>query len=110
MARFGQVNRSVLAALSRTTVVKRQMRAVANEIRREARRLAPKDTGALRRGIAVDNVLDDDGQVMFRVGWDRRRAPYGGLVELGTEDTAPRPHLRPAAMKVAGTEGRRARQ
>lgn len=102
----GPVNRDVLAALTRTSVIKKQLRAVANEVRKEARRLAPRETGTLKRGIGVDNVLDDQGQVEFRVGWTHA-AWYGALVELGTEDTPARAHLRPAAIKVAGTNGRR---
>lgn len=91
----------VLAAVTRAPSVKRQVRAVANEIRKEARRRAPKDTGDLRRGIRVDNVLDERGQVVFRVGWDKRIAFYGPLVELGTEDTPAQPHLRPAADQIS---------
>lgn len=103
---LGPIDRRVIAALSRTPQIKKQLRLVANEIRKEARRLAPKDTGALKRGIGVDNVLGENGQAEFRVGWTGS-AFYGGLLELGTEDTPPRPHLRPAAIKVAGTNGRR---
>jgi HK97 gp10 family phage protein len=106
--RIGRIDPRVVAALTRVPSVKKQMRTVANEVRKDARRLAPRDTGNLRRGIAVDNVLDDKGQVEFRVGWTNR-AWYGSLVELGTEDTPPRPHLRPAAIKVGGRTGRRTR-
>ena len=101
-----RISPEVLAALSRVPEVKKQVRLVANEIRKEARQLAPKDTGNLRRGIAVDNVLDDRGAVEFRVGWTKR-AFYGSLVELGTEDTPAQPHLRPAALKVKGSGGGR---
>ena len=52
----------------------------------------------MRRSIRVDNVLDPQtGEVIHRVGWDKRIAYYGPLVEGGTEDTRPRPHLLPAA-------------
>lgn len=104
---FGRIRPEAVQALTRTRDVKKQMRVVANEIRKEARRLAPKDTGILRRGMSVDNVLGDDGQVEFRVGWSKG-AFYGSLIELGTEDSRPQPHLRPAAIKVAGQAGRRA--
>lgn len=104
--RFGRINPVAVAAATRTPAVKKQMRVVAGEIRKEARRLAPRETGALRRGIAVENVLLPDGQVEWRVGWTRQ-AFYGSLLETGTEDTPPRPHLRPAAIKVGGREGRR---
>lgn len=101
-----RISPQVLAALSRVPQVKKQVRLVAAEIRTEARRLAPKDTGALRRGIAVDNVLDARGAVEFRVGWTPG-VFYGPLVEFGTEDTLPQPHLRPAALKVKGSGGGR---
>jgi HK97 gp10 family phage protein len=81
--------------------VKKQVRAVAAEIRKIARQKAPKETGALRRGIRVENVYDrETGMVEYHVGWDKRTAFYGALVELGTEDTPARPHLRPAADEI----------
>src|SRR6266508_3487426 len=96
---MGRIRPEVIVALTRTSEVKKQVRAVANEIRKEARALAPVKTGNLRRNITVDNVLDEEGRVVYRVGW-RPEAWYGSLVELGTEDTPARPHLRPAADKV----------
>ena len=97
--RTGQFRPEVLAAVSQAPSVKKQVRAVAAEIRKEARRRAPKDTGNLRRNIAVENVYDrDTGLVEYHVGW-KKLAWYGSLVELGTEDTPARPHLRPAADK-----------
>jgi HK97 gp10 family phage protein len=91
----------VIAALTRVPEVKKQVRAVAIEIRTGARQRAKRQTGALRRSIKVDNVLESGtGQVVFRVGWDRRIAHYGGLVELGTHDTPAAAHLVPAALAV----------
>jgi HK97 gp10 family phage protein len=87
----------VLAAVSQAPSVKRQVRAAASEIAKDARRRAPRETGALRRGIRVENHYDRaTGLVEYRVGWDMRTAFYGPLVEFGTEDTPARPHLRPA--------------
>lgn len=98
--RIGQFRPEVLAAISQAPSVKKQVRAVAAEIRKEARRLAPKDSGSLRRGIAVENVYNPKTRMVeFHVGWSKRRAWYGGLVELGTEHVPARPHLRPAADK-----------
>lgn len=89
----------VLAALSQVPEVAKQVRAVANGIRRDARRLAPKETGNLRRGMQVERVYDaKTRRVTFLVGWGGR-AWYGWMVESGTEDTPPRPHLVPAAIK-----------
>lgn len=95
----------ILIALTRTKEVKQQVRAVANQIRKEARRRAPRRTGNLRRNITVVNVLDDEGRVEYRVGW-APAAWYGSLVEFGTEDTPARPHLRPAADEINRQLGR----
>lgn len=92
-----------LAALSQVPEVKRQVRAVAAKVRDDARRLAPVETGHMRRGIVVVNAFDPKTRtVVYRVGWRMRDAWYGGLVELGTEKTPPQPHLRPAAWRNGG--------
>ena len=97
------IRKEVLAALSQVREVKKQVRAGAAQIRDEARRLAPIRTGALRRSITVVNVYDPETKtVEYRVGWDKRIAFYGPIVEFGSEDTAPQPHLRPAANKFKG--------
>ena len=71
----------------------------AKDIQRDARRLAPKNTGKLRRHIKVEEYTDlETGIEGFAVGWDDQGF-YGWLVEEGTEDTPPRPHLVPAAIK-----------
>ena len=101
-----RISPQALAALSRLPEVKKQVRRVAAEIRTEARLLAPVDTGNLRRNIAVDNVLDATGAVVFRVGWTAG-AVYGPDIEFGTEDTEAQPHLRPAALKVKRSGGGR---
>ena len=99
--RLGQFRPEVLAAVSQAPSVKKQVRAVAAEIRKIARQKAPKNTGALRRGIQVENVYDSKtGLVEYHVGWNKYTAWYGALVELGTEDTPARPHLRPAADEI----------
>lgn len=102
--RVGPISDDVIAALTRTTEVKRQVRTVANEVRKRARANARpfRDSGDLIRGLAVTNVLGERGRVEYRVGWSGR-GWYGSLVELGTEDTAARPHLRPAAEAVKGS-------
>lgn len=72
---------------------------LAKDIQRDARRLAPKETGRLRRGIEIEEITDlTTGIEGFAVGWSDR-AFYGWLVEAGTEDTLARPHLVPAAIK-----------
>lgn len=76
---------------------------LAKAIRRDARRLAPVKSGNLRRHIVVEEYTDlETGIEGFAVGWDDK-GYYGQLVEDGTEDTAPRPHLVPAALKNGAT-------
>lgn len=99
--RIGQFRPEVLAAVSQAPSVKKQVRAVANEIVKEARRRAPKKTRVLARGIRTENVYDKTtGLVEYHVGWSKKTAWYGLLVELGTDDTPPQPHLRPAADEI----------
>lgn len=99
--RIGPLRPEVIAAVTQAPSVKKQVRAVANEVRKIAREKAPRETGALKRSIKVENFYDSGtGMVEYRVGWDKRTAFYGPLVELGTEDTPARPHLRPAADEI----------
>ncbi|WP_328382921.1 HK97 gp10 family phage protein [Micromonospora zamorensis] len=96
----------VLAALSQVPEVTRQVREVANAIRRDAQQLAVKNTGALARNIQVERVYDPEARtVAYLVGWGPR-AWYGWLVEAGADGTPPRPHLVPAAVKNGATAPR----
>jgi HK97 gp10 family phage protein len=96
----------VLAALSQLPEVTKQTRAVANAIRRDARRLAPKRTGNLRRHIRVERRYDPATRtVAYGVGWDAQ-AWYGWIVESGSEHSRPRPHLVPAAIMHGATAAR----
>ena len=99
--RVGPLRPEVLAAVTQAPSVKKQVRAAAAEVRKLARQKAVKDTGTMRRGIQIENVYDrETGMVEYHVGWNKYTAWYGALVELGTEDTSARPHLRPAADEV----------
>lgn len=90
----------VIAALTQTPTVKRQVRKVAAAVRTEARRRVPVASGNLKRNIAVENVYDRETRMVhFRVGF-RPRAFYGGFVELGSLNEPARPFLRPAADAV----------
>jgi HK97 gp10 family phage protein len=72
---------------------------LAKDIQKDARRLAPKRSGNLRRNIKVEEITDlETGIEGFAIGWDDR-GWYGWLVENGTEDTRAQPHLIPAAIK-----------
>jgi HK97 gp10 family phage protein len=99
------IRREVLAALTQVKEVKAQTREVAMAIRKDARALAPRRTGNLRRGIRIQQVYDRRTRaVSYIVGWDKS-AWYGRLVEFGTEHSQPRPHLVPAAIAHGGVAG-----
>jgi HK97 gp10 family phage protein len=99
----GRSDPRVLRDLANSPQVQDVCRKVAKAIQRDARRLAPKDTGRLRRGIVVEEITDlDTGIEGFAVGWNDS-AFYGWMVETGTEDEPARPHLIPAAIKHGAT-------
>lgn len=83
--------------------VQAELLKLARAIQRDARRLAPKNTGRLRRGIIVEEITDlATGIEGYAVGWNDN-AFYGWMVENGTEHSAARPHLTPAAIKNGAT-------
>lgn len=99
LLRPGRIRPDVLAALTRVPEVAKQVRQGANAIRRDARKLAPKVTGNLRKSLSVERVYDKETRtVSYIVGWSPQ-GWYGWMVETGTEDVAPQPHLVPAAIK-----------
>jgi len=96
-------SQAALRELANSEQAQDAARATALDIRNDARRLAAKRTGNLRRHIVVEEYTDlETGIEGFAVGWDDR-AWYGWIVENGTEDTAPKPHLVPAAIKNGAT-------
>lgn len=67
-----------------------------DEIVAEMRRLAPDDPDTSRSGAnSIDFELDDSG-TFYRVSWDKKHF-YMYFPEVGTEDAAPRPFMRPVA-------------
>lgn len=93
--RSGPVRANVVAALTQLPVVKRQVRLVAIAVRTGARDRARVRTGAMKRSLKIDTVLES-GRVVHRVGWDKEIAFYGPIVETKF------PHLLPAAEAVKG--------
>ena len=94
-------------------IVKRAMRTGASIISKEAKRLAPRRTGTLRKAIAVGNVRDD---VAVRVYVRRGRGQkndgwYANLVEQGTSAHEIRPWKDRKKVLAAGGKiyGRRVR-
>jgi HK97 gp10 family phage protein len=101
--RIGPINKRAVAALAEAPAVTKQEETVADRILAEARRFAPVRTGTLRRSLTVVEARNPvTGQTEYRIGWDLSIAEYGPIVEFGSEDTAPQPHLRPAGNKVKG--------
>lgn len=97
-------DKRAVTALLRLPEVEERVRLVAARIDEEASALAPRDTGRLasQPGIVVEETTDDEGVLECHVTW-APEAFYGRFLEFGTEDTPPRPHLRPAARKVGGS-------
>jgi HK97 gp10 family phage protein len=61
----------------------------------EAKRLAPKDTGALAAGIHAEITTSKQGQAVADVSFNKKQW-YGGLVEKGTKNIPAHPYIRPA--------------
>lgn len=92
-------NPQALREIANSPEVQAVARDLADAIKKDARRLAPKRSGNLRRHIVVEEITDlETGIEGFAVGWDDK-GWYGWLVETGTEHSAARPHLVPAAIK-----------
>lgn len=90
---------AALREIANSDEVQREALDLARAIQRDARRLAPRNTGRLRRGIAVEEITDlKTGHQGYAVGWEDR-AFYGQMVEFGTEHASARPHLVPAAIR-----------
>lgn len=88
-----------LRDLANDPAVQAVARDLAEAIKKDARRLAPRKSGSLRRHIVVEEITDlETGIEGFAVGWDDK-GWYGWLVENGHEGAEPRPHLVPAAIK-----------
>lgn len=93
--RHGKVNQAAVDELLRNPALARRLEDIGEEWVRRARALAPVgETGNLRDHIEAELVVEN-GRVAVRVGWTDQ-ASYGMDVELGTEDTAAQPHIRPA--------------
>lgn len=81
----------------RTTglLLKQAAEAGAEVIAEEARRLAPRDTGALAEGIEAEVHRLQQGRAQFNIGYGKEEW-YGRLLEQGTEKMPAKPFLRPA--------------
>jgi HK97 gp10 family phage protein len=66
------------------------------EFRSKAGEVPFKQTGILARSIQVEGARTGWGEFIARVGATAPADKYGKALELGTENMAPRPYLRPA--------------
>jgi HK97 gp10 family phage protein len=92
---------NVASAVSRVPEVRQQVRRVAVQVRDEARRQAPKRTGAGARSIRALVRTMPDGSQEYRVTWDRDHF-YMRFSEFGTKNKRARPFLTPAAERFGG--------
>lgn len=82
----------------RKNILRRALTAAANPIVKEAKLLAPKDSGMLRKSI-TKKVSGARASNNYTAAVDigiRGRAFYGTFVELGTSTVRKQPFLRPA--------------
>lgn len=70
-------------------------RAAAAVLRKEARRLAPRDTGVLRKAVAVRTNRRERNAVSLTMGL-RPEGFHGIFAEFGTSTQEARPFMRPA--------------
>lgn len=72
------------------------LKAGARVIVKEAKRLAPRKTGRLRRSITAVKGLSKTDERVVRIGLKPPGRRYGHLVEFGTRRAPAHPYLRPA--------------
>ena len=56
------------------------------------------DAGSLQKSIyqAFSDENSGDGRATYHISWNRKKAPYGSMVENGTSRAPAHPFLRPA--------------
>jgi HK97 gp10 family phage protein len=84
----------------RAQVLRAAAGAMANFILNQARRYALPHvkTGALYNSLyqVYAEDLSDENKQVYRVSWNRTKAPHGHLIEFGTSRAAAYPFIRPA--------------
>ena len=79
------------------------LRAGARVIVKEAKRLAPKDTGALRKSItAIIARPEKEDTRVAKIGWKPPVSRRAHFHEYGTVKMPAKPHIRPAMDSQAG--------
>lgn len=75
-----------------------ELRKAGQEVEKDAKSLAPVDTGALRDSISTN--AEGDGRFALMTVEVGPTVDYARLVEYGTSDTSPQPFMRPAFEKA----------
>ena len=96
----GALEKAIMAG---GTIVQRETKLLLNQnkghqgkFRSKAGQVPFKQTGDLARSIQVEGARTGWGEFIARVGATAPADEYGAALELGTENMAPRPYLRPA--------------
>jgi len=91
------------AIMAGGTMVQREAKLLLNQhkghqgkFRSKAGQVPFRQTGDLGRSIQVEGARTGWGEFIARVGATAPADKYGAALELGTENMAPRPYLRPA--------------
>ena len=84
------------------TAVDKLVQRVALEVQRDAKTLAPVDTGTLQASITSGRLAADENQVVYLVGTNIHYAPHQ---EFGTSRMAAHPFLGPALEMARGRYG-----
>lgn len=84
-----------------TNIMRATVHGIASEVTKDARKRAPKDTGALRKAIKAKRRRMKNGNprsdVIITQGRDAKHdAYYWRFIEHGTVDQPERPFIRPA--------------
>lgn len=94
---FEELNKALRSVGDRVTgkILRNAAEKGSEVIAEEAKRLAPRDTGALAEGIGYKDHRLQQGRAQVNIGIGKGEW-YGMLVELGTEKMPAKPFLRPA--------------
>ncbi len=103
----------VLPERIQKNVVKGAIRASGAMLRKEVRRLAPKDTGTLAKSINVSSRRSRDRNIIhFSVGVKKgfKRSHIARFIEFGTVKMSAKPFFRPAIGNVKDQMSQEARK
>ena len=76
--------------------------AMAKVIYDEAREQVPVNSGLLKESIyrVYSPEQSTDDSKLYRISWNKKKAPHGHLIEFGTSRSPAHPFMRPAFDRV----------